>query len=68
MYAKNKFYKNEEYIVGFENTYSGYMSLKAITSCIYIITEKNTPIYNKIKNEDVYLINSFHSLNNSVPK
>ena len=44
------------------------MSLKAITSCIYIITEKNTVTYNKMKNEDVYLINSFYSLNNSVPK
>lgn len=68
LYAKDKFYKNEKYIIGFENTYSGYMSLKAITSCIYIITEKNTVTYNKMKNEDVYLINSFYSLNNSVPK
>jgi beta-phosphoglucomutase-like phosphatase (HAD superfamily) len=68
LYAKNKFYRNEKYIIGFENTYSGYISLKGITSCIYIITEKNTVTYNKMKNEDVYLINSFYSLNNNVPK
>ena len=68
LYAKDKFYNNEKYIIGFENTYSGYMSLKAITTCVYIITEKNTVTYNKMKNEDVYLINSFYCLNNNVPK
>jgi len=68
LYAKDTFYRNEKYIIGFENTYSGYISLKSITSCIYIITEKNTVAYNKMKNEDVYLINSFYCLNNNVPK
>jgi len=60
--GKRNFYKNEKYIIGFENTISGYLSIKNVTECIYIITEINHPSYNKLKNKDVYLINDYKKI------
>ena len=34
--------KNEQYIIGIENTIVGYNSIKNITECIYIITNKKS--------------------------
>ena len=39
--AINKYYKNEKFIIGIENTYAGYKSLKNITDHIYIVKNKN---------------------------
>ena len=60
--AKNKYFNNEKYIIGIENTYTGYLSLKNITSCIYIFTNKNNFDYNRIINEDAYIINNYENL------
>jgi dTDP-4-dehydrorhamnose reductase len=60
--GKTKFYKNESNIIGIENSISGFSALKNLTSCIYIVTDKTFPSYNKLKNEDVYLINNFISI------
>ena len=57
--AKQMYYKNEQYIIGIENTIVGYNSIKNITECIYIITNKNEYDYNEIKSKDVYIINDF---------
>lgn len=60
--AKNNFYKNEKYIIGIENSIAGYLSIKNLTDCIYIITDKNKEEYNYFKKEDVYLINDYISI------
>ena len=60
--AKEKFYKCEKYILGFENTFNGYNALKSEADCIYFITTKDSINYNKIKKEDIYLISSFDQL------
>jgi len=60
--AKNNFYKNEKYIIGIENSIVGYLSIKNLTDCIYIITDKNKEEYNYFKKEDVYLINDYISI------
>ena len=57
--AKQLYYKNEEYIIGVENTIVGYNSIKNITEYVYIVTNKNEYDYNEIKNKDVYIINDF---------
>jgi dTDP-4-dehydrorhamnose reductase/beta-phosphoglucomutase-like phosphatase (HAD superfamily) len=57
--AKKMYYKNEKYIIGIENTLVGYNSIKNITECVYIITNKNEHDYDEIKNKDVYIINDF---------
>jgi dTDP-4-dehydrorhamnose reductase/beta-phosphoglucomutase-like phosphatase (HAD superfamily) len=57
--AKQLYYKNEQYIIGIENTIVGYNSIKNITECVYIITNQNEYGYNEIKNKDVYIINDF---------
>ena len=57
--AKQKYYKDEQYIVGIENTLVGYNSIKNITDCVYIITNKNEYEYDEIKKKDVYIINDF---------
>jgi len=59
-YAIKNYFKNEKYIIGFEDSYIGYCALKNITNIIYIIY--NNIIYEKIKNEDVYFINNYNVL------
>jgi dTDP-4-dehydrorhamnose reductase len=60
--GKNKFYKNEKYIIGIENSIAGHKSIKNLTNCIYIITEKNDSQYNYFKKNDVYLIQDYISI------
>lgn len=38
-FAIQKYYKNEKYIIGFENTYIGYMSLRHTTNIVYIYVD-----------------------------
>ena len=60
--AVSRYYKKEENIIGFENSLSGYQSLKNVTDKIYFITYENYLFYNNIKNEDVILINTFYDI------
>lgn len=55
--AKQKYYKNEKYIIGFEDSYVGYHSLKHHTDIIYIYN--NETIFQK---NDCYLINDFSQI------
>jgi dTDP-4-dehydrorhamnose reductase len=52
--AKKKYYKNEHYIVGFEDSLVGYKALKSITDIIYICD--NEFIF---KNNDCYLFDDY---------
>jgi len=60
--AKNMYYKNEEYIIGFENTIYGFQSLQNVTDIIYMLCNLNTYTYEKMKKEDIYIINNFKNL------
>ena len=60
--AINDFYKNEKYIIGFENSLSGLESLKCVTNIIYFVTYKDYLFYNIVKKEDVFLINDFNDI------
>lgn len=60
--AVERYYKNEKYKIGFENTINGFNAIKNEVNCVYFITAKNTVNYNKIKKEDVYLISNFEGL------
>ncbi len=57
MLAKNKYYNNEKYIIGIEDTLSGFFALKKVTDIIYI--NSNIKIF---KNEDCWLFNNFEQL------
>ena len=57
--ALDRFYRNEQCIVGFENTVSGYLALKPFTQKIYIVTTKNNPNYSYFRAKDVYLISEY---------
>jgi HAD superfamily hydrolase (TIGR01509 family) len=52
--AKQKYYKNEPYIIGFEDSLVGYTALKSITSLIYIY--KNEELFKK---KDCYLFDDY---------
>jgi dTDP-4-dehydrorhamnose reductase/beta-phosphoglucomutase-like phosphatase (HAD superfamily) len=52
--AKERYYKNEKYIIGFEDSMVGYNSLKSHTDLIYIYN--NETIF---KNNDCYLFDDF---------
>ena len=49
--AKNRFWKEGQIIIGFENTVMGLRSLEKVTRCIYYVGLE--------KKEDVYLIDDF---------
>ena len=52
--AKLKYYKNEKYIIGFEDSMVGYKSLKTITDVIYIFD--NDSIF---KTNDCYIFDDY---------
>ena len=57
--AINKYKKSDQYIIGIENTYAGYLSLQHVTKCIYIMNNLDDP---RLSDSDVYLINNFDSV------
>jgi|LakMenE01Jun11ns_1017448.scaffolds.fasta_scaffold9873897_2 dTDP-4-dehydrorhamnose reductase len=60
--AISRYYKNEKYIIGIENTIAGYEALKKITDIIYIQINNNKKIFN---NCDAFLINNLNLINNN---
>jgi len=55
--AKQNYYKNEKYILGFEDSMVGYKSLKSITDLIYIYNNESL-----FKNNDCYLFDDFKQI------
>ena len=53
--AKQKYYKNEKYILGFEDSLIGYNALKHHTDLIYIYDNESI-----FKNNDCYLFDDFN--------
>jgi dTDP-4-dehydrorhamnose reductase len=53
--AKNLYYKNEKYIIGFEDSLVGYHSLKFITDIIYIYDNEKL-----FKNNDCFLFDNYN--------
>ena len=53
--AKQKYYKNETYIIGFEDSMVGYTALKHHTDLIYIYDNENI-----FKNNDCYLFDDYN--------
>jgi len=60
--GKKRFYNNEKFIIGIENMIVGYNSLKNLTDCVYIITNKNDRQYKYFLKQDVYLIDDYNSI------
>ncbi len=60
--AISRYYKNEKFIIGIENTIAGYEALKKITNIIYIQINNNKQIFN---NCDVFLINNLNMIYNN---
>jgi dTDP-4-dehydrorhamnose reductase len=55
--GKQKYYKNEQYIIGFEDSMVGYKALTPLTDLIYIYNNEQL-----FKNNDCYLIDDFKLL------
>jgi dTDP-4-dehydrorhamnose reductase/beta-phosphoglucomutase-like phosphatase (HAD superfamily) len=60
--AMQRFYRGESHILGFENTLSGYESMKDSANMVYFVTNINSIAYPIIKKEDIYLISHFNDL------
>lgn len=60
--AIEKFYKNEQFIIGIENTVAGYKALKNVTDIIYIQLNNNKYLF---KDYDVFLINNLNLIYNN---
>jgi beta-phosphoglucomutase-like phosphatase (HAD superfamily) len=52
--AKQKYYKNEKYVIGFEDSMVGYNALKHHTDLIYVYNNDNI-----FKNNDCYLFDDY---------
>jgi len=59
--AKELYYNNEEFIIGFENTQVGYNAIRHVTECVYMVVleESNEDYLKYITHQNVYLINDF---------
>ena len=57
-----RYYKNEEFIIGFENSLSGLESIKNVTNIVYFLTYKEYLFYDKIQKEDIFLIKNFYDI------
>jgi dTDP-4-dehydrorhamnose reductase len=55
--AKSKFYKNEKYIIGIEDSSVGYNSLKQVTDIVFIYNN-----YKIFKTNDCFVFNDFSDL------
>jgi S-adenosylmethionine synthetase len=55
--AISLFSRGELYIIGVENTLTGYTSLKEVTSLIYILTQQTSG--NEVSKKDAYFIRTF---------
>ena len=60
--AVKKFYTNESYTIGIENTIAGYTALKSITSHIYIVGEAGTYTHKTLANEDIYFVKDIKAM------
>jgi beta-phosphoglucomutase-like phosphatase (HAD superfamily) len=58
--ALKTIYNNEAYIIGFENTISGYNALKKVCHCNYVIPDSFN--YTFFKKQDVYIINDYNQV------
>jgi hypothetical protein len=64
--AKNKYYNQENYIIGFENTYVGYQSLTSVTPIVYFYldeTEESSRICERI---DAFIFNDYRTVYDAV--
>jgi beta-phosphoglucomutase-like phosphatase (HAD superfamily) len=57
--AIEKYRQNAKYVVGFENTWNGLQSIRSVTNVVYMITNKDSPSYPRLKKEDVYLLKEY---------
>ncbi len=57
--AKQKYYKNEKYIIGIEDTNVGYKSLKTVTDIIYLFT---TEIKHNFNMNDCYIFDDYNKI------
>lgn len=57
--AKKKYFKNENYIIGFENSVNGYNSLKHVTDIIYFICNDKYYYLPYLNTKDIYLIKNY---------
>ena len=64
--AIERFYMNEPYKIGFENTINGYSAMKGIIPCVYMITDTGAMNYPILHKDDVFLIKDFTQFTSSI--
>ena len=57
--AFNKYYRNEKYIIGFEDTNVGYRALLNVTNRIYLYSET---VHNLFSNNNSYIFNDYKQI------
>ena len=57
--ALERFYTNQRFKIGFENTLNGYNAIKGAVDCVYYITHAGGVNYRRMTKEDCYLVCDF---------
>jgi dTDP-4-dehydrorhamnose reductase/beta-phosphoglucomutase-like phosphatase (HAD superfamily) len=60
--AKSMYYNQEQYIIGFENTYVGYQSITKITPVVYYYIDENETSSYDSERIDAFLFNDYRSV------
>ena len=60
--AKEKYWRQESHILGFENTVSGYKSIESVANIVYMIGTSDSFTYSQVNQYDIYCIPNFQNL------
>jgi hypothetical protein len=64
--AKNMYYQQEDYIIGFTNTYVGYNSLSNITPIVYFYMDENETTNHVCERIDAFIFDDYRSVYDAV--
>lgn len=60
--AKARFWRNEPYVLGIENTMTGFQALRKVTPLIYMVCASDSYTYKQVQPYDVYCISSLQHM------
>jgi hypothetical protein len=64
--AKNMYYQQEDYVIGFENTYVGYNSLSNITPIVYFYMDENETSNHVCERIDAFIFDDYRSVYDAI--
>lgn len=57
--ARSRYFKDQTYVLGYENTVAGYQAVSKVSDITYIVTQRDALAYKELAHNDVYFISDF---------